>query len=179
MGRRSGEGESAGTKRRWRPGSANGLGSYNGFTGDERIRKLQEMHRLFPGKSHPYYRGECHLCGDPRSPVAPHDEDYSEPYLWTAPAVRALCGWCHRRIHQRFTHPYAWKAYIRHVRRGGYGSDLNRVEVAREVATLTKAISNGEVVALPSLRESSPQDRWWERLAMTQPPVNGASARRR
>jgi len=142
------------------------MSTYNGFTGTDRLRKLQAMHRLFPRKSHPYYHGACHLCGDPNSTVAPHDEDYSLPYVWEAPAVRALCNWCHRRIHGRFTHSNAWKAYLRHVSRGGYGSDLKRLEIRREITAVGRAISNGTPIVLDVLRNMPTRDCWWERLSL-------------
>ena len=144
----------------------NGMSAYNGFTANERLRKLQAMYRLFPRKSHPYYHGACHLCGDPDSPVVPHDEDYSLPYVWQAPAVRALCNWCHRRIHARFTHANAWEAYLRHESRGGYGSDLGSPDIRRQIMAVVRAISNGEAIALDVLRDVSPRDCWWERLSL-------------
>jgi hypothetical protein len=65
---------------------------YNGYTPSERSRKLSRLHNWFPNRSHPYYSGACHMCGDPSSPVAPHGEDYSEPYLWERPAVYACAA---------------------------------------------------------------------------------------
>ena len=62
---------------------------YNGYTPKERDRKLQASHKIFPDHSHPYYKGACDMCGDPHSPVEPHSEDYSEPYLWERPAEYA------------------------------------------------------------------------------------------
>ena len=142
------------------------MSAYNGFTATERLRKLQAMHRLFPRKSHPYYHGACHLCGDPDSPVAPHDEDYAWPYVWEAPAVRALCNWCHSRIHGRFAHPISWESYLRHISRGGYGSDLRQPEMRREIRALVRAISNDKPIVLEVIRHVPPRDSWWERLSL-------------
>ena len=84
---------------------------YNGYTPKEREKKLREHHKQFPNRSHPYYGGSCQMCGDPHSSVAPHSEDYSEPFLWYEPAEYALCRVCHSRIHRRFRSPFAWEVY--------------------------------------------------------------------
>src|SRR5437016_2312493 len=99
---------------------------YNGYTPQEREKKLRAMHKVFPGRSHPYYSGPCDMCGDVNAKVAPHTEDYSEPYRWERPAEFALCATCHGRLHKRFKNPLAWEAYKRHVKRGGWGSDLKQ-----------------------------------------------------
>ena len=98
---------------------------YNGYSPEERERKLRASHRLWPAwRGHPCSRPPCHLCGDPQAIVQPHSEDYSEPYEWEPPFTYALCRPCHSRIHKRFSDPPSWLAYKLHLRRGGYGSDL-------------------------------------------------------
>jgi hypothetical protein len=137
---------------------------YNGYSPQERERKLRAMHKQFPDRSHPYYNGPCDLCGDPDSPVEPHTEDYSKPYLWERPAEYAVCKTCHNRIHKRFRSPYGWEAYKRHVRRGGYGADLKSSASARELLHLAKALERGESFELEPLRATSDRNLWWELL---------------
>lgn len=152
---------------------------YNGYTPQERNKKLREHHKRFPNRSHPYYRGPCHMCGDPDSPVAPHSEDYSEPYLWYQPAEYALCKTCHGRIHKRFTSPYAWQAYKLHLRRGGYGSDLKSPGVGRLVSRLAKSLADGQSIPLEPLRAYPPSDVWWENLTTDPAALTEPRARKR
>ncbi len=137
---------------------------YNGYTPQERAKKLRAMYKQFPGRSHPYFQGPCDMCGDPNSPVAPHTEDYSEPYLWESPAEYAVCNTCHSRIHKRFGSPFAWEAYEMHVRRGGYGADLKSSSLAQQVRKLAQELKCGRSLELEKLRESSSPDAWWEKL---------------
>lgn len=137
--------------------------TYNGFSPQQREKKRRALHRVFPGRSHPYFHGPCHMCGDPHSPVAPHDEDYSEPFVWETPAMYALCRTCHGRIHRRSKSPSAWQAYVAHLHRGGYGSDLKERPISREIAKLSKTIQAGQGVHLEPLREVQICGRWWER----------------
>jgi len=137
---------------------------YNGYAPQERAQKLRAMHRLFPNHSHPCYVGPCQICGDRDCSVEPHTEDYSIPYLWVPPAEYAVCRTCHARLHRRFKAPFAWEAYKLHVKRGGYGSDLKKPPIAREIARLAKAIEEGAPFQLGSLRPISTSDDWWDRL---------------
>ncbi len=146
---------------------------YNGYSPLERNRKLRASYKIFQNHSHPYYKGACHMCGDPNSPVEPHSEDYSEPYLWEQPAERALCKTCHSRLHKRFNSPYSWEAYKHHLRRGGYGSDLKEEpRVAREILRLAKSLksegcsSSFSLSSLPSPRLPSSPSAWWESLSI-------------
>src|SRR5689334_10537327 len=111
-------------------------GWYNGYDWNERNAKLKELkERLLRGEQAPP-QGPCELCGDPEVPVEYHDEDYSLPYRWTRPALYCLCRTCHRdKLHKRFARQSAWKAFLAHVRRGGYARDLNDEEVKKEVDT--------------------------------------------
>jgi len=153
---------------------------YNGYSPQEREKKLREHHKLFPNHSHPYYSGLCHMCGDPHSPVAPHSEDYSEPFLWDRPAEYALCQTCHGRIHKRFNSPFSWAAYKLYLRRGGYGSDLKSPPVARLLSKLAKALeAGGGGFPLESLRLSPPPDVWWEGLTTDPESQTATSARKR
>jgi hypothetical protein len=152
---------------------------YNGYSPQERNKKLRELHKRFPNRSHPHDSGPCHMCGDPNSPVAPHSENYSEPFLWDQPAEYALCKTCHGRLHKRFKSPLAWEAYKLHLRRGGYGSDLKSPPVARLVARLAKAMEAGDAFPLETLRPSPSADIWCEKLTTATESLTAAWARKR
>lgn len=142
------------------------MNNYNGYTPKEREKKLAALHRLYPDYSHPYYQPPCQLCGDPAAKVAPHSEDYAEPYLWERPAVYAVCSKCHFRIHNRFKSPTSWLAYKAHLRRGGYGADLDNPKVGRELARLAKAFERRQSFSLAEFRESQyTGSEWWEFLS--------------
>lgn len=140
---------------------------YNGFSPQQRESKRRALHQVFPGRSHPYFRGACHMCGDPASLVAPHAEDYSKPFKWFRPAVYALCATCHSRVHRRFAAPIAWECYKRHVRRGGYGSDLRVTHVSTELRKLADALKRGERYPLALMRSVVAKRQWWDRLMTT------------
>jgi hypothetical protein len=152
---------------------------YNGYSSQERDRKLRAMHKQFPNYSHPYYTGSCHMCGDPQHPVAPHSEDYSEPYRWERPAEYALCSTCHARMHTRFKNCFAWNAYKLHIKRGGYGADLKKPSVAREVKKLTRALEAQESIELQVLRPFVQSDLWWDQLTVDPASKTAAWARPR
>jgi len=152
---------------------------YNGYSPQERVRKLNALHKLYPGRSHPYYKGSCHMCGDPSSPVAPHGEDYSQPYHWERPAVYALCNTCHGRLHKRLKSPHAWEAYKLHLRRGGYGSDLKSPPVSRQISKLAKAQISGTPLLLEPLRPPPSPESWWEELTTNPDALTAEWARAR
>jgi hypothetical protein len=152
---------------------------YNGYSPQERNKILRKLHKQFPNRSHPYYTGPCHMCGDPNTPVAPHTEDYSEPFIWDQPAEYAVCNICHSRIHRRFKSPFIWEAYKLHLRRGGYGSDLKSPHVARLVSKLAMALEVGDGFPLETLRSSPPTDIWWESLTTDPGSLTAAWARKR
>jgi len=105
---------------------------YNGFTGRQRDRKLRALHRLHAEGIYPGTGRPCDLCNDPDAATAPHSEDYSEPYQWEPPAVYAVCGSCHRWLHQRFRRPVDWEAFKHHVARGGYALEFAKGPVLKE-----------------------------------------------
>lgn len=154
---------------------------YNGYSPREREKKLRASYKIYPNHSHPYYHGSCHLCGDPGNPVEPHSEDYSEPYLWERPAEYAVCKTCHSRLHKRFKNPHAWLAYKIHLRRGGYGADLKKGTVAREIANLGNAIRAGVTQpSIPFIRKKSlTGTEWWEFLSVDEKTLTNPSARPR
>ena len=128
------------------------MNSYNGYTSQERSKKLAALHRRYPNNTHPYYQPPCHLCGDPSAKVQPHSEDYSEPFRWERPAIYAVCSHCHSRLHSRFKAPASWLAYKVHLRRGGFGSDLKTPNISRELTSLLRSIEAGHPIALPMVR---------------------------
>lgn len=132
---------------------ANDSGWYNGYKWSEREEKLKElMRQIALGNVQPA-TGPCRLCNDPDGPVEYHDEDYSKPYEWGPTVLFALCKECHRnKLHARFSRPFAWKAFVAHVRRGGYSRDLKDDTIKREVATCQEAIERGDNMPLRSLR---------------------------
>lgn len=155
---------------------------YNGYTPQERNRKLRASYKIFPNRSHPYYKVACHMCGDPDSPVEPHSEDYSEPYLWERPAEYAVCKTCHGRLHKRFKSPHAWETYKLHLRRGGYGSDLKSPPIARQITNLAKSLQSGSTFLLPQLsppRQPSSAEAWWESLSINPEALTASWARAR
>ena len=154
---------------------------YNGYSPKEREKKLRASYKVYPNRTHPLYRGRCQLCGDPNSPVEPHSEDYSQPYLWDNPAEYSVCKTCHGRLHKRFKSPHAWEAYKQHLRRGGYGSDLKTSAVAREISNLTKALEAGTAVSLLPLPRNKGLTgaEWWERLSVDERTLTDPAARPR
>jgi hypothetical protein len=141
---------------------------YNGYSPEDRERKLAASHRKYSRRSdHPCSKPPCHMCGDPDAPVAPHSEDYSDPYHWEPPFTFALCPTCHARLHRRFAAPASWLSYKRHLRRGGYGSDLKSAKIAREVSRLAKSLKAGKPFDLPLLARNKTLtgSEWWEFLS--------------
>ena len=121
------------------------------------------------------------MCGDPGSKVAPHSEDYSEPYQFEPPFEYAVCTRCHARIHRRFAAPSAWFAYKMHLRRGGYGADLKIPVTARELANLAAAIEADKPFDLPPMPrvKSRTGSEWWEKLALDPQTLTDPAARPR
>jgi hypothetical protein len=154
---------------------------YNGYSPQERNRKLRASYKAFPNRSHPLYSGPCQLCGNPACNVEPHTEDYSEPYLWTNPAEYGVCKTCHSRLHKRFRSPHAWLAYKAHVRRGGYGADLKTsARVCREVLEYARANALGISMILAPLRDRAFSGReWWEVLSLDPRTLTDSTARPR
>ena len=163
---------------------------YNGYSPQERKRKLAESHRIYRDRSkHPCAKPPCHMCDDPITKVAPHSEDYSEPYCFIPICTFALCGTCNARIHKRFAAPASWLAYKCHQRRGGYGSDLKKSgKIAREISRLAKALEAGrpfELTPLPLELAPMPRNKnltgteWWEILSTDAQILTERSARPR
>ncbi len=126
---------------------------YNGYSARERDLKFKELKRRIARGETPPASGPCALCGDPDVPVEYHDEDYGEPYIWEPPALLALCRNCHRnKLHKRFSDNAAWKAFIAHVRRGGYARDLKDKAVKKEADACKRLIEQGKPFSLTPMR---------------------------
>ena len=142
--------------------------SYNGFTPEERNKKYKTLQRLINEGLLTQATGPCALCGDPDSPVEYHSEDYSEPFLWTPPAMYCLCRHCHRdKLHKRFGRQIAWFTFIAHIRRGGYAKDLKDAVIKREVDAYRLALVNGDILILSKLRSYNliVGEEWFSQLS--------------
>lgn len=155
---------------------------YNGYTEKERRAKGEARAELLLSGVIPVHPSDCMLCGDPEVPVEGHSEDYSKPYLWQTPALYWLCRHCHRdKLHKRFSNPGLWKAYLAHIRRGGYARELRDPAIAREFAQFRAALKRGEAVSLRPIR-SRPGlavTEWWDRLTMDCTSLTDPAARPR
>lgn len=161
-----------------------GASFYNGYSPAERDAKYQVlMERIAIGEQ-PEAAGPCMLCGDPTSPVMYHDEDYSLPYLWESPALLVLCGNCHKdKLHKRFGRPPShWHAFIAHVRRGGWASDIAKdAEIRKEVDRYRRALEAGEPFELRSLRPyvGVVGEEWFANLRLDEASKTDPAARPR
>jgi hypothetical protein len=154
---------------------------YNGYSGAEREAKLTARNQRAASGLPTHPPGPCSICHDPAAPVEAHSEDYSLPYLWEPPGDYAICRTCHRnKLHKRFSNPLDWEAWIAHVRRGGYASDLKKPAVAKELEAFKDAKRQGSTIELVRLR---PRDftgtEWWETLRMDTESLTDPSARPR
>lgn len=157
-------------------------GWYNGYAWAERNAKLNELKRRIARGEQPPATGPCALCNDPEVPVEYHDEDYSLPYLWGPPALFALCRNCHRdKLHKRFARPFAWQAFLAHVRRGGYARDLKDPQCRREVLEHQLALEHGDPLALEPLRpyRAVAGEEWFARLSLDPTTLSSKRARPR
>ena len=157
-------------------------GWYNGYNWKEREAKLRALKRRMASGEQPAAVGPCDLCGDPEVPVEYHDEDYSLPYLWESPALFKLCRNCHRnKLHKRFADPAMWKAYLMHVRRGGYARDLKDRAIKKEFDAARVAIAQGDSIELPSLRPYTRQigEEWFANITMDPASLTSPAGRPR
>jgi hypothetical protein len=142
-------------------------GWYNGYDWNARTRKLKEQKKRMAVGDLPVPTGPCELCGDPDAMVEYHDEDYSRPYLWASPAAFVVCRHCHvHKLHKRFAHRARWQAFLAHVRRGGYASELKDPVVAKELASYQAAVASGRQTALRTLRpyRATAGQEWFAKL---------------
>lgn len=143
--------------------------SYNGYSPEERDKKFKTLQQLIRKGILPLATGPCALCNDPDSPVEYHSEDYSEPFLWTPPAMYCLCRNCHRdKLHKRYWRQDAWHAFIAHIRRGGYAKDLKDTTIKREVNSYRLALVNCSTFTLRQLRPYNQVigEEWFVELAL-------------
>lgn len=157
-------------------------GWYNGYSWQERDELLVTYKRLIAAGQLAPPTGPCDICSDPDSVVESHSEDYSRPYRWTPPAAYDLCTYCHRRqLHGRFRRPDYWAAFLAHVRRGGYASDLQNPTVRLEFEYYRLASKHGQRAALYPLRPytKAPGKEWFARLRMDIESLRDPAARPR
>lgn len=160
---------------------------YNGYSPAERDKKYKELLRRIRKGEQPSATGPCMLCGDPDVPVEYHDEDYSEPYLWEPPALLCLCRNCHRnKLHKRFSQPSMWRAFVAHVRRGGYARDILAAPkgdptIRKEFAACKAAIEAGEPYEMRPLRPYTREagTEWFDDLRMDIESLDDPSSRPR
>lgn len=157
-------------------------GWYNGFSWKEREAKLRALKRKIAAGDIQPAGGCCALCGDPAVPLEYHDEDYGQPYLWTEPAMYALCRNGHRdKLHKRFSRPSAWQAFLAHVRRGGYARDLKDAAIRKEVQACQLAIEQQQPFDLRPLRPYAriPGEEWFATLHLDPASLMDRNARPR
>jgi len=157
---------------------------YNGYSPEERDYKFKVLKDLIAKGDVPPTAGPCALCGDPDPKAAfeYHDEDYGEPFIWGPPAMFPLCRNCHRdKLHRRFWRHSAWQAFVAHVRRGGYASDLKDPTIKQEVDAYRAAIEKGESPVLPELRPYTRVigEEWFAHLRMDEASLKDRAARPR
>lgn len=157
-------------------------GWYNGYSPKERDVKWKALKQsIARGEVQPA-SGPCALCGDPDVPVEYHSEDYATEFRWTPPAMYALCFHCHRiKLHKRFGQPSSWRAFLAHVRRGGYARDLKDPTIKKEVQACAAALERGEAPALRPLRPyaKTAGEEWFSNLRMDPQSLADPSARPR
>jgi|SRR5882672_6040809 len=158
-------------------------GWYNGYNPKKRKDNFKELKRLVAIGELAAASGPCALCGDPDVPVEYHNEDYGiAPFIGVEPALFALCRNCHRdKLHKRFWRHSAWRAYIAHVRRGGYARDLKEKSIKKEIEAFRIAIERGESPALPELRPYTRKigSEWFANLRMDPESRSDPTARPR
>ncbi len=157
-------------------------GWYNGYPWSEREAKFEVLTRRIASGEQSPAAGPCDLCGDDEVPVEYHDEDYSPPYLWDFPALLALCRNCHRnKLHMRFRWPAMWRAFLAHVRRGGYAREFKDPKVKKEVALHLAAIARGETSTLSQLHpyRKVVGEEWFANLRMNIESLSDPNARPR
>lgn len=157
-------------------------GCYNRYDWNERIAKLRTLKKRLASGELTQAVGPCELCGDPEVPVEYHDEDYRLPYLWSAPALFKLCRNCHRnKLQKRFADPAMWTAYLAHVRRGGYASDLKVSAIKAEFDGARAAAGRGETVVLRALRPYSGKagEEWFAKITLDPQSLRSPAGRQR
>jgi len=155
---------------------------YNGYSPRERDAKYAALMASIQKGEIPSATGPCQLCGDPNAVVAYHSEDYSAPFRWLPPAMFALCRHCHlAKLHKRFSQPESWYAFLAHVRRGGYASELRDAAIHKEVELYKTAVRVGRQAILGALRTygASVGSEWFASLRMDDASKQDVHARPR
>jgi len=156
--------------------------SYNGYVPRERAAFAKATRLLITAGELAPASPPCGLCNDPDALVEYHSEDYSQPYRWVPPATYPLCLHCHRfRLHRRFWWPELWAAFLAHVRRGGYASDLKNLLIRIEFEHYRWLVKCGKPATLRQLRPypHAIGTEWFAKLRMDIKSLCDRSARPR
>jgi hypothetical protein len=149
----------------------------------ERKDNFKELKRRVATHEIDEASGPCALCGDPDVPVEYHNEDYGiAPFIGVEPALFSLCRNCHSdKLHKRFWRHSAWRAFVAHIRRGGYARDLKDQIVKKELEAFRVANERGEFPTLRELRpyKGTPGLEWFANLRMDSESLSDLSARPR
>ena len=164
------------------------LGPYNGYSGNERQAKFDEMNRRMARNELAPPNGPCRVCVDPGGSATGvvfeyHDEDYGLEYSWSEPAAFVLCRDCHvYRLHTRFRYPLSWAAFLAHVRRGGYAREVRQPYITRELAAFRQSLNRGLTpTPLRALRPYAAElgTEWFARLSVDPSSLADPKSRRR
>ena len=137
---------------------------YNGYSPNERSRRNRAVRKERRLGKNIVSNGPCDICGDPEGPYDYHAEDCSWPYKLNE---FCLCRVCHRqKLHRRFSSQHNWTAFCAHVRRGGYGRDINESTFKAELKLYQQSL---KIDTKPKpLRSISgrklKKGGWWERM---------------
>lgn len=126
------------------------LGSYNGFSGDERVRTWQVVTWLRK-RGFICLAPRCDLCQG-SSRLALHSEDYAD-------LERALttCTGCHFSLHKRFRYPEAWRRKLSSLERPpewALALDTNPIDLRDWLQS-----AGAPITALERLHRRFPDDR--------------------
>lgn len=157
---------------------------YNGYSWPQREAIHHEQRRLeslgeLGALSYIREKRPCDICADPQR-NAWHAEDYSQPFLFTPPAVFTVCMICHQRLHKRFAAPHEWNVFLAHVRCGGYGREFTALYSQEQRREWVLRSQDGRAPVLREIRARSGNGaEWWEHLSMDPDSLVAAWARPR
>ena len=154
---------------------------YNGYNAKQRLKILRAYQRGEAGLNFTFDGKPCGLCLDPdRRKGEWHSEDYSEPFLFEAPATYPICGSCHSRLHKRFDRPTEeWDLFCLHIEAGGFGREFTSLHSAPKRAAMASRIRDGESVMLSPIRRFSSRPAWWRSLTLDPQSLDAPWARPR
>lgn len=145
------------------------LNWYNGFSPEERLEKHWAVLDAIDAGRVAKPEGPCALC-QASGPVVYHSEDYGSPYVFTPPAMYAICRSGHSLIHLRFRFPSSWEAFKQHLLQGGTCSGW----ATRRGPRQQLSASDG---APPVVHPGLTADDWWEHLTLDRASLTARWAR--